>query len=187
MKDNSEVILNVSKYDIVKGDSVTERLVKELRMRHMPVLAWDWDGTLAINGCTIARRLIPIISRFKREHGITPIIVTGRTGNNVDHQIMDEEIRKLATRITKIGDEVEEIRVLYNDKGGNSYRYKLWVLKALYLKGMGVLRGYFDTDKKLVSMLQEAGLPAIIVDDMDYQLLADRLGQSRRLDRYQYY
>ncbi len=187
MNDNSVVIRNVSNYDIIKGDSVTERLVKELRMRRMPLLAWDWDGTLSINGCTVARRFIPILQRFKREHSIKPIIVTGRVGNNIDHQIMDQEINKLSKRLTNIGDIVEEIRVLYNDKNGNSYRYKLWVLKALYLKGMGVLRGYFDTDKKLVSMLQEAGLPAIIIDNIDYQLIADRLEQSRRLDQYQYY
>lgn len=177
----------MSNYDIIKGDSLTEKMVKDLRIKRMPVLAWDWDGTLAINKCTVARRLIPILQRFKREHSLKPIIVTGRVGNKVDRQIMLPEITKLSTRLTKIGDEVEEIPILYNDKEGNSYRFKLWVLKALYLKGMGVLRGYFDTDKKLITMLQEAGLPAILIDEMDYQLIADRLEQSRRLDQYQFY
>lgn len=143
------------------------RIVLNLLVEKMPIIAWDWDMTLSMNGVHALEQLIYIQDQMTMYYGFTHIIVTGR----------NEIFKPL-----NIKGEVLFYKVFYNTEGGPPIRFKLWILHKFYNKGNGILRLYIDNDETVLDTLRKSYLPVCNGKSHDLTWYRDNLLILRQLE-----
>lgn len=108
----------------------------------LPIIAWDWDGTLSMNGVNIIEPLKPIIRELNDRYSLGSIIVTGRSECP---PITFEDLARMG----------KPFMIIWNEDNINSYRFKFYVLRKLLSKGNGVLRLYIDNDYDIIDTFRK--------------------------------
>ena len=112
-----------------------------------PIIAFDWDQTISINGHDMHAVAISLFEYLKNL-GYLPVVISGRYPKEPVISTYEPNIT-----IHK-NPEMERFTQTYNP-----IRFKIWVLN--YYKRKGDLIFYVDGDIKTVSILKDAGIPVI--------------------------
>lgn len=156
--------LNETELKIYRDQAV---YILALLHQGFPVIAWDWDMTLSVNGVFALPNLIDTMEKLTKYNGFRHIISTGR-------------IKKVEP-MTISGD-ILKIPVFFNVNKGSSWRFKIWILKNLYNEGNGVLRLYVDNDEALLDMLRKINIPVCSASSSDYHWFVDQMEVLRKIE-----
>jgi len=145
-------------------DPRNNQMIEQLLKEQIPVIAWDWDGTISVNGVFLIPEYNGLMQKLTTYYGFRHIIVTGR--------LMHFE---------PMGCEVE-MPIIFNVNKGNIFRFKLWVLKYLYQNSNGILRLYVDNNLELIEVLSKAGLPTAMSRKPNYEKILQILEIQRAIE-----
>lgn len=148
-----------------KLDTRNNQIIEQLLKDQIPVIAWDWDGTISINGVFLIPEYNGLMQKLTLYYGFRHIIVTGRL-----------------MLFEPMGCEIDDLPIIYNVNKGNIFRFKLWALKYLYQSSKGVLRLYVDNNLELIEVLSKTGLPTAMSRNPNYQKILQMLEIHRRVE-----
>lgn len=151
-------------------DSIIDQQLDLLLSRRLPIIAWDWDGTLSANGVTVIHAAWAVMKSLSGDYGFKHIIVTGRV---VSPSIVG----------WPFGSADAVGAIICNLYEGNPYKFKFYVLRRLWKGGFGVLRMYIDNDQDLLETLRknESELPVSHVHQWSLEMLIQQLMLFRKL------